>query len=71
MSTVIISEIKNNMHESWNKFLEKEFGKSYFLNLSQFLHDEILAGQIIFPDSKSILSAMDYVSFEGVQVVIL
>lgn len=76
MSIVIISEIRNNMsdvkiHESWKQALEDEFEKPYFQNLSQFIKDEIHAGETIYPHPKNIFSAMNQTPFDSVKVIIL
>lgn len=76
MNIVIISGIKDNMsevkiHESWRKALKDEFEKPYFSELSQFIKNEILAGETIYPHPKNIFSALDNTPFESVKVVIL
>jgi uracil-DNA glycosylase len=59
------------IEESWKKVLENEFEKPYFLELSRFVKDEILAGQTIYPHPKNIFAALDKTPFENVKVVIL
>ncbi len=76
MSIVITSEIRNNMsdvkiHESWKQSLKYEFEKPYFQNLSQFIKDEIHAGETIYPHPKNIFSAMNQTPFDSVKVIIL
>jgi uracil-DNA glycosylase len=64
-----MSEVK--IHESWKEVLKNEFEKPYFSNLSQFIKNEILAGQTLYPHPKNIFAAMDNAPFESVKVVIL
>lgn len=64
-----MTEVK--IHDSWKNALQWEFEKPYFLELSQFVKNEILAGKIIYPHPKNIFAAMDMTPFEKVRVVIL
>jgi uracil-DNA glycosylase len=64
-----MSDVK--LHESWKQALEDEFEKPYFQNLSQFIKDEIRAGETLYPHPKNIFLAMDRTPFESVKVVIL
>lgn len=59
------------LHESWKKVLKDEFEKVYFLELSRFVKNEILAGQTIYPHPKNIFAALDTTPFDQVKVVIL
>jgi len=59
------------MEQSWKTALSAEFEKAYFLKLSAFVKDEILAGKIIYPHPKNIFAALDNTPFEKVKVVIL
>lgn len=64
-----MTEVK--IHESWKHALQEEFEKPYFRQLSQFVKDEIISGQRIYPHPKNIFAAMDMTPFETVRVVIL
>lgn len=64
-----MTEIK--IHESWKHALQGEFEKPYFKQLSQFVKDEIISGQRVYPHPKNIFAAMDMTPFETVRVVIL
>lgn len=64
-----MSDVK--IHESWKETLEDEFEKPYFLELSRFVKDEILAGQTIYPYPKNIFAALDKTPFDTVKVIIL
>jgi uracil-DNA glycosylase len=64
-----MTEVK--LEESWKKALSEEFKKPYFWELSQFVKDEIIAGQTIYPHPKNIFAALDNTPFDTVKVVIL
>lgn len=57
------------MHESWKFFLQTEFGKPYFKELSDFLHSEY-ENKVIFPPKKLVFSAFT-TNLSEVKVVIL
>lgn len=57
------------MHESWKEFLESEFNKPYFKELSRFLHSEY-ENKVIFPPKKLVFSAFT-TNLDDVKVVIL
>ena len=57
------------MHESWKEFLESEFNKPYFKELSRFLHSEY-ENKVIFPPKKLVFSAFT-TDLNDVKVVIL
>ncbi len=59
------------IHESWKRALGDEFEKPYFQELSQFVKNEILSGQTLYPHPKNIFAAMDQTPFESVKVIIL
>jgi len=77
MNTAIISVIPLSnmsdvkMHESWRRALKDEFEKPYFQELAQFVKDEILTWQTIYPHPKNIFAALDQTPFESVKVIIL
>ncbi|SNS24944.1 Uracil-DNA glycosylase [Belliella buryatensis] len=55
---------------SWKSVLSEEFGKPYFIKLSEFVRSEY-ASQQIFPKGKEIFIAFDHCPFDQVKVVIL
>ncbi len=57
------------MHESWKEFLDAEFAKPYFQELSQFLH-EAYATKTIFPAKGQVFRAF-MTDLHAVKVVIL
>lgn len=54
----------------WKEKLSEEFEKSYFKELSEFIHNEYKAATI-FPEPKNIFRAFDLCPFNEVKVVIL
>ena len=59
-----------NIENSWDKKLEGEFNKSYYINLRQFLVNEYKARNI-FPNMNNIFNALKLTPYEDVKVVIL
>lgn len=57
------------MHESWRKFLNSEFEKPYFRELSEFLHEEY-EKKTIYPPKGLVFSAFT-TDLNDVKVVIL
>ena len=57
------------MHESWKTFLDSEFNKPYFKELSNFLHDEY-EHKTIYPKKGLVFSAFT-TDLNDVKVVIL
>lgn len=57
------------MHESWKNFLESEFNKPYFKELSEFLHSEY-EQKTIFPPKPQVFRAFT-TDLASVKVVIL
>lgn len=57
------------MHESWQPFLQSEFGKDYFKQLSEFLHVAYTNSQI-FPAKQQVFRAF-MTDLADVKVVIL
>lgn len=57
------------MHESWKPFLDSEFSKPYFKELSKFLHEEY-AHKTIFPPKQAVFRAFS-TDLNEVKVVIL
>ncbi len=62
------SEVK--IEASWKKALTEEFGKPYFTELSDFVHEEYKQAKV-YPPPKDIFRAFDLCPFEQVKVVIL
>lgn len=59
------------IHPSWLKHLEPEFGKLYMLELKQFLLSEKQSGQIVFPPFSQIFNALNSTPLDKVKVLIL
>jgi len=59
-----------NIENSWDKKLEGEFDKPYYINLRQFLVDEYKTRNI-FPLMNNIFNALKLTPYEDVKVVIL
>lgn len=57
------------MHESWKEFLNAEFNKPYFKELSKFLHEEY-AHRTIYPPKGLVFSAFT-TDLNDIKVVIL
>ena len=55
---------------SWNKVLDGEFEKDYYLKLRQFLKAEY-ASHTVYPDMYDIFNALKFTAYEDVKVVIL
>ena len=56
--------------KNWYNILNGEFSKPYFLNLQQKLTDEYNR-YIIYPPMEKVFSALNYVKFDDVKVVIV
>ena len=59
-----------NIHESWKPYLQEEFEKPYFKNLTQFVRQEYSQHKC-FPPGKQIFNAFDHCHFNDVKVVII
>lgn len=57
------------MHESWKPFLDSEFAKPYFKELSEFLH-EAYAAKTVFPAKSQVFRAFMF-DLNAVKVVVL
>jgi len=55
---------------SWKEKLNGEFGKPYFLQLTEFVRNEY-ATQTVFPPAREIFRAFDSCDFDQVKVVII
>lgn len=58
------------LHNSWDKYLNKEFEKPYYMSLRQFLKEEY-STQTIYPEKDNIFNALKVTSYDDVKVVIL
>lgn len=56
---------------SWNKIIEPEFSKTYFLKIQDFLDTEINVWKIVYPKSKNIFAAFEKTHLDILKVVIL
>jgi uracil-DNA glycosylase len=63
--------ISSQIHPSWKEALQEEFTKEYFIRLQQFLQEEKLSGNIIYPPKPLIYNAFNITPIEKVKVVIL
>ncbi|WP_244325737.1 uracil-DNA glycosylase [Shewanella aestuarii] len=63
--------IKNCHWQNWQEFIEAQKQQDYFLELTQFLHQEIEQGKIIFPPQNEIYQAFSLTPLAQVKVVIL
>ncbi len=58
------------IHPSWKSRLTDEFGKSYFIQLVDFVKEENKA-KVIYPEGKNIFNAFSKCTYDEVKVVIL
>ena len=59
-----------NLGNEWDKVLQGEFDKEYYLKLRQFLKSEY-ANHTVYPDMYDIFNALKYTSYSDVKVVII
>lgn len=59
-----------SIHQSWKPYLQKEFDKPYFKELTDFIKSEYQQHQC-FPPGKQIFSAFDWCPFDELKVVII
>jgi len=59
-----------NLGNDWDKVLEGEFEKEYYLRLRSFLKKEY-ASQVIYPDMHDIFNALKTTAYSDIKVVIL
>ena len=59
-----------NIANSWKNILEKEFEKSYFKDLVEFVKNEY-SKNTCYPKGSDIFAAFDFCSFNKLKVVIL
>lgn len=57
--------------ESWEKVLDEQFRKNYFIDIMNFLKAEIDACKVIYPDGGQIFNAFQKTPLQHVKVVIL
>ncbi|MEJ6698988.1 MAG: uracil-DNA glycosylase, partial [Flavobacteriaceae bacterium] len=62
--------MKTNINKSWNKILEKELKKDYFISLLKTT-DYNYNKKTCFPEKNKIFSALNHCPFENLKVVIL
>ena len=58
------------LNNDWDKILENEFKKEYYLKLREFLKTEYFSKKI-YPPMNDIYNALKYTSYENTRVVIL
>jgi len=59
------------IEESWKEVLKQEFTKTYFLEITNFLKMEKMAGKTIYPPGSQIFNAFNTTPFDKVKAVIL
>ncbi len=59
-----------SLRNSWDKVIGEEFGKPYFLQLSEFLKKEY-AEHTVYPPKQQVFSALKTTDYDSVKVVIL
>ncbi len=64
-------EIKPQIEESWNQFLENEFGSPYFKEIKEFLVSEKNANHLIYPPDSKVFSAFELTPIERLKVIII
>ena len=57
--------------ENWAKKLDFSFGMPYFVDLENFLANEIASGKTIFPPLPLVFSAFNLCDFDQIKVVII
>ena len=62
--------MKTNINKSWNKILEKELKKNYFISLLKTTKINY-NNNVCYPERSNIFSAFNYCSFEKLKVVII
>ena len=62
--------MKTNINKSWNKILEKELKKDYFITLLKTTQNNY-NNNTCFPEKRNIFSAFNHCSFEKLKVVII
>jgi len=62
---------KKKLDKTWRKKLSSELESAYFLELSEFLNNEVKAKKKIYPENAQIFSAFNNTPFEDVKVIII
>ncbi len=57
--------------KTWTEALGEEKQKAYFQQILQYVHNERLAGKVIYPPQNEVFSAFALTEFSDVKVVIL
>ena len=66
-----MSRVEVQIEESWKELLDDEFQQPYFSSIKQFLLEEKIKGQIIYPPGSLIFNAFNLTPFDKLKVVIL
>ena len=59
------------IEQSWKEALSAEFEKDYFKKLTDFVRNEYLSGNVIYPAAKNIFNAFNLCPLSNVNVVII
>lgn len=59
------------VHDSWQKIIKPELSEPYFLELKEFLMEEITSGRAFFPKPERIFASFDHCPLDRLRVVIL
>jgi uracil-DNA glycosylase len=59
------------IESSWKNVLAPEFGRDYFIKLTDFVRNEYLSGKQIYPAPKNIFNAFNLCPLDRVSVVII
>ena len=60
--------MKTNINKSWNKILEKELKKDYFISLLKTTQNNY-NNNVCFPEKRNIFSAFKHCSIEKLKVI--
>ncbi len=63
--------MKLNIESSWKEHLKNEFSKDYFHQLINFIDQQTIKGEVIYPSTDKIFAAFEYTPFDSVKVVII
>ncbi len=63
-------ELINKIPSEWHKYLNSEFDKTYFRDLSNFVHNEYQT-KTIFPPKEKIFKALELCSPENLKIIII
>ena len=62
--------MKTNINKSWDKILDKELKKDYFISLLKTTQNNY-NNNVCFPEKRNIFSAFNHCSIEKLKVVII